>query len=262
MQQVLEDEVRPSLVGELVLQTREQKATSPVASTHAASSFQVHMWIQQRTVWGLGMSISQRKVCGQGMPIIQRMARGPDTPIHLRMESSPWRRIHHKLKKDLWKRIYLLQTWHCTTPSVPCLSATTSGEQDCISTRPTPCLHHSVCSHLWLGNKSNLGIPKAHMLDHPAINNSFVDCWFCKPFLAISQPSWRNGICLSWSPKRDEKIKFSIRNTFIPERVVRHWNRLLRAVLTAPSCPSSRSVWTVRSDTGFEFWVVLCGARS
>ena len=30
----------------------------------------------------------------------------------------------------------------------------------------------------------------------------------------------------------------------------------------ASSCWSSRSIWTTLSDIGFEFWVVLCGARS
>jgi len=29
-----------------------------------------------------------------------------------------------------------------------------------------------------------------------------------------------------------------------------------------PTCQSSRSVWTPLSDIGFEFWVVLCEARS
>ena len=31
---------------------------------------------------------------------------------------------------------------------------------------------------------------------------------------------------------------------------------------TAPSRQSSRSIWTMLSDIGFEFWVALCGARS
>ena len=38
-----------------------------------------------------------------------------------------------------------------------------------------------------------------------------------------------------------------------------HWHRLPRAEVTAPSCQSSRSVWTMLSDIPFEFWVVLCG---
>ena len=38
------------------------------------------------------------------------------------------------------------------------------------------------------------------------------------------------------------------------------WNRLPRTVVMAPSCQSSRSVWTTLSDVGFGFWVVLCGA--
>lgn len=36
------------------------------------------------------------------------------------------------------------------------------------------------------------------------------------------------------------------------------WNRLLRA----PGCWSLRNVWMMLSDIGFDFWVVLCEARS
>ena len=36
--------------------------------------------------------------------------------------------------------------------------------------------------------------------------------------------------------------------------VVRHQNRLPRAVDTAQSCQSSVRVWITLSDTGFEFW--------
>jgi len=32
--------------------------------------------------------------------------------------------------------------------------------------------------------------------------------------------------------------------------------------VTNPSCWSSRSIWTMLSDIGFDVWVVLCGARS
>ena len=46
------------------------------------------------------------------------------------------------------------------------------------------------------------------------------------------------------------------------QRMVKSWNRLPRAVDTAPRYHSSRSIWTVLSDTEFEFWAVLCGARS
>jgi len=38
--------------------------------------------------------------------------------------------------------------------------------------------------------------------------------------------------------------------------------RLPRAVITALNCWCSRSVWTVFSDIGLGFWVVLCGARN
>lgn len=40
------------------------------------------------------------------------------------------------------------------------------------------------------------------------------------------------------------------------------WNKLPRAMGTAPSCQSSKSVWTPLSDIEFEVWVVLCRARS
>ena len=40
------------------------------------------------------------------------------------------------------------------------------------------------------------------------------------------------------------------------------WNSLPRAVGTAPNCWSLGSVWTVLSDIGFGFWVVLCGIGS
>jgi len=40
------------------------------------------------------------------------------------------------------------------------------------------------------------------------------------------------------------------------------WKRLPRAVGTAPSWWSSRGVWTLLSDMGFEFWVVLYGDGS
>jgi len=36
------------------------------------------------------------------------------------------------------------------------------------------------------------------------------------------------------------------------------WNRLLRA----PGCWSLRNIWMMLSDIGFDFWVVLCEARS
>ena len=39
------------------------------------------------------------------------------------------------------------------------------------------------------------------------------------------------------------------------------WNRLPRAAVIALSCQNSRSVWITLSDIGFEFWVVLCGAK-
>jgi len=46
------------------------------------------------------------------------------------------------------------------------------------------------------------------------------------------------------------------------QRVVGPWNRFPRAVGMAPGCWSSRDVWTMLLDIEFEFWVILCGARS
>jgi len=43
--------------------------------------------------------------------------------------------------------------------------------------------------------------------------------------------------------------------------VIGHWNRLPRAVVTAPGCQSSKSIWTILLDMGFEFLMVLYGAR-
>jgi len=40
------------------------------------------------------------------------------------------------------------------------------------------------------------------------------------------------------------------------------WNRLPRAVVTAPGCQSSRRIWTTHSGIGFEFSVALGGAKS
>jgi len=39
-----------------------------------------------------------------------------------------------------------------------------------------------------------------------------------------------------------ERIKLGIRRSFFTKRVFGHWNRLPRAVTTAPSCQSSRSI--------------------
>ena len=43
------------------------------------------------------------------------------------------------------------------------------------------------------------------------------------------------------------RAEFEIRKMFFTKRVVRHWNRFPRAVVTAPSCRSSRSVLTMLS---------------
>lgn len=60
--------------------------------------------------------------------------------------------------------------------------------------------------------------------------------------------------CVSVSGWYQEKV--------LHQMVVRPWKRLPRAVLRAPSCQSSRNIWTVLSDIGFESWVVLWGVGS
>jgi len=57
------------------------------------------------------------------------------------------------------------------------------------------------------------------------------------------------------------RVKLGIRKRFFT-RGRWAWIWMPRAVVTAPSCWSSRSVWRMPSDIGFEFWVVLCGAGS
>lgn len=46
------------------------------------------------------------------------------------------------------------------------------------------------------------------------------------------------------------------------QRVVGQRNMLTRAEGLAPCCQSPRSVWTMLSDAGFDFWVFLCRARN
>lgn len=52
---------------------------------------------------------------------------------------------------------------------------------------------------------------------------------------------------------------------FFPEKVVGQWNRHAREMVMALSLPEFKNalrVWTMLSDIGFKYWVILCGARS
>lgn len=77
---------------------------------------------------------------------------------------------------------------------------------------------------------------------------------------------WKHWALLTGGSDRREQHRAAAREgqldlkKFLPQRAVRHWNRLPR--VTASGWPSSRSVQTVLSDTAFEFWVVSCKARS
>ena len=64
------------------------------------------------------------------------------------------------------------------------------------------------------------------------------------------------------SPSMVVKEVSGYQEKVLHQRMIRHWKRLGRAVVTAPSCQSSRSVWTRLPDLWPDFWVVLCGARS
>ena len=69
---------------------------------------------------------------------------------------------------------------------------------------------------------------------------------------------------VSWFVQPSEEKaegRLSIRERFFT-RGQWAWNRLPRAVGMALSCWCSKSVWIMLSDSGFGFWVVLCGGRS
>lgn len=69
----------------------------------------------------------------------------------------------------------------------------------------------------------------------------------------------KGGLMAAYSPSQGMEGK--IRKRFFTRR---WWarNRLPRSLVTSPSCQSSRSMWTVLSDTEFEFQIILCGAGS
>ena len=58
------------------------------------------------------------------------------------------------------------------------------------------------------------------------------------------------------------RVRLGVRERVCTQRVLGHWDRLPRAVVTALSLQSTRSVWTMLSDTWSKFWVVLCGAKN
>lgn len=65
---------------------------------------------------------------------------------------------------------------------------------------------------------------------------------------------WGNGMVL-----HPGKVRLGVMKRFF-SRGSWAWNRLPRA--RGGNCLSSRIIWTVLSDSGFEFWVVLCEGRS
>ena len=68
---------------------------------------------------------------------------------------------------------------------------------------------------------------------------------------------------LSWGSTELCQGRGRFRKSFFTERVAGHWNWFHgQLVVMAPSCQSSRSIWTAFSDRGSDFWVALCGARS
>jgi len=109
-------------------------------------------------------------------------------------------------------------------------------------------------SHLWKGRTK-------HLLG--------IVLWALGPFPQTSTPSFplsfffsslRDEFCTCVSSGRSgqshhqRRVNMGVRKRFFT-RGWWAWNRA-----TAPSCLSSRSIWTLLSDTGFEFWVVLRGA--
>lgn len=57
------------------------------------------------------------------------------------------------------------------------------------------------------------------------------------------------------------RVRLGVRKKFI-QGVAGHWNRIPTMQHSYPGCQSLRSIWTMLSDIGFEFWVFPCGARS
>ena len=53
-------------------------------------------------------------------------------------------------------------------------------------------------------------------------------------------------------------VILGIRKRFFTKKVTAHWNRLPMAMSMTINLQELRTVWTVVSDIGNEFWVVLC----
>jgi len=70
---------------------------------------------------------------------------------------------------------------------------------------------------------------------------------------------------LHGAPKEGGKFRLGTGKSFFLEKVVGQWNRRAREMVMALSLPEFKNalrVWTMLSDIGFKYWVILCGARS
>jgi len=99
----------------------------------------------------------------------------------------------------------------------------------------------------WFAQSSSLSsYSKAIRLCVPSFRRFF--CWWAVLILT--------DCSVLWDTRLDIRKRFCTRMWWT-------WNRLPRAMVTEPTCWSSRGVWTMLSNiTAFECWVVLCGGRS